>query len=113
MLLSSFEVTVIKHPIIYPVRNNAPLLPPGQRPFRANTGFNAPYEPPRWKVEDFLTGFIILEIARLKSSPKVGCLYVWVIREFFRCSSHNDCPFFHYVAVIYYREDRLSILLRY
>ena len=26
-------------------------------PFRANTGFNAPCEPPRWKVEDFLTGF--------------------------------------------------------
>jgi hypothetical protein len=37
-------------------------------PFRANTGFNAPLalletfsngvnEPPRWKVEDFLTGF--------------------------------------------------------
>ena len=25
-------------------------------PFRANMGFNAPCEPPRWKVEDFLTG---------------------------------------------------------
>jgi hypothetical protein len=29
-------------------------------PFRANTGFNAPCEPPRWKVEDFLTGFTFL-----------------------------------------------------
>ena len=28
-------------------------------PFRANTGFNAPCEHPRWKVEDFLTGFTI------------------------------------------------------
>jgi hypothetical protein len=27
--------------------------------FRANTGFNAPCEPPRWKVEDFLTGFTL------------------------------------------------------
>ena len=26
-------------------------------PFRANTGFYAPCEPPRWKVKDFLTGF--------------------------------------------------------
>ena len=26
-------------------------------PFRANMGFNAPCEPLRWKVEDFLTGF--------------------------------------------------------
>ena len=26
-------------------------------PFRANTGFNASSEPPRWKVENFLTGF--------------------------------------------------------
>ena len=32
--------------------------------FRANTGFNAPREPPRWKVEDFLTGFTsILEFS--------------------------------------------------
>src|SRR4030066_2601324 len=29
-------------------------------PFRVNTGFNAPCEPPRWKVEDFLTGFTLL-----------------------------------------------------
>ena len=28
-------------------------------PFRANTGFNAPCQPPRWKVEDFLTGFTL------------------------------------------------------
>jgi len=26
-------------------------------PFSANTEFNAPREPTRWKVEDFLTGF--------------------------------------------------------
>jgi len=44
-------------------------------PFRANTGFNAPLalletfsngvnEPPRWKVEDFLTGFTIWCVLR-------------------------------------------------
>ena len=55
---------------IYPVRYNSLRAGglPGQRPFRANTGLNAPLalletfsngvnEPPRWKVEDFLTGF--------------------------------------------------------
>jgi hypothetical protein len=26
-------------------------------PFGTNTGFNAPCEPSRWKVEDLLTGF--------------------------------------------------------
>jgi len=42
-------------------------------PFRANTGFNAPLapletfsngvnEPPRWKVEDFLTGFTLSDL---------------------------------------------------
>jgi len=46
-------------------------------PFRANTGFNAPLalletfsngvnEPPRWKVEDFLTGFTpVFAISRI------------------------------------------------
>ena len=35
-------------------------------PFRANTGFNAPCEPPRWKVEDFLTGFTpVFAISRI------------------------------------------------
>jgi hypothetical protein len=29
-------------------------------PFSARTGFNAPCEPTRWKVEDFLTGFAFL-----------------------------------------------------
>jgi hypothetical protein len=32
-------------------------FPPGQRPFGANTGFKAPCEPSRWKVENLLTGF--------------------------------------------------------
>jgi hypothetical protein len=75
--------------VFYPVRKNAPLLCSGDEPrktsgllrgediipFRANTGFNAPLapletfsngvnEPPRWKVEDFLTGFTsILELS--------------------------------------------------
>jgi hypothetical protein len=64
--------------VFYPVRKNAPLLCSGDEPrktsgllrgediipFRANTGFNAPCEPPRWKVEDFLTGFTsILEFS--------------------------------------------------
>jgi len=51
------------YPLFYPVRNNAPLLPPGQRPsgpaaaagldFRIiPAGFNAPLE--------FLTGFTYL-----------------------------------------------------
>jgi hypothetical protein len=28
-------------------------------PFGANTGFKAPCEPSRWKVEDLLTGFAL------------------------------------------------------
>ena len=38
-------------------------------PFRANTGFNAPCEPPRWKVEDFLTGFTLIVIPGLTRNP--------------------------------------------
>jgi hypothetical protein len=38
-------------------------FPPDQRPFRANTPLetfsNGVNEPPRWKVEDFLTGFTL------------------------------------------------------
>ena len=57
---------------VHPVRNNAPLLPPGQRPsgpaaaagldFRIiPAGFNAPLE--------FLTGFTLIEVLLIVEIP--------------------------------------------
>jgi hypothetical protein len=40
-------------------------------PFSANTGFNAPHEPFRWKVENFLTGFTFVSCRFRKSEESV------------------------------------------
>jgi len=57
-----FFFTPLESPAACPVRSSASIgACSGDEdiiPFRANTEFNAPCEPPRWKVEDFLTGFI-------------------------------------------------------
>ena len=41
----------------------------------ANTGFNAPCEPPRWKVEDFLTGFTPRKFLCKMSAKTQNCLF--------------------------------------
>ena len=62
---------------VYPVRNNAPLLPPGQRPsgpaaaagldfIKIPAGFNASLE--------FLTGFTVLEVFINFLIRKAHCL---------------------------------------
>ena len=51
-------------------------------PFRANTGFNAPCEPPRWKVEDFLTGFTCLLMLMGEwemQNPNAKGLMIWTL----------------------------------
>ena len=57
----SVRFTPLESPAACPVRSSASIgACSGDEdiiPFRANTGFNAPCEPPRWKVKDFLTGF--------------------------------------------------------
>ena len=57
------KFTPLESPAACPVRSSASIgACSGDEdiiPFRANTGFNALCEPPRWKVEDFLTGFTI------------------------------------------------------
>ena len=56
-----FFFTPLESPAACPVRSSASIgACSGDEdiiPFRANTEFNAPCEPPRWKVKDFLTGF--------------------------------------------------------
>jgi hypothetical protein len=66
--LGILDLTVI----IYPVRK-PPLLALGMVvvPFSANTAFDAPCEPSRWKGEDFLTGFAHYStFPLLQSCPK-------------------------------------------
>jgi len=71
LLLSYF--TPLESPVACPVRDRRSYgvcsgdeARPASRsedgdkiPFRANTGFKAPCEPSRWKVEHLLTGFTI------------------------------------------------------
>ncbi len=57
----SSHFTPLESPAACPVRSSASIGAcsgdEDKIPFGANTGFKAPCEPSRWKVEDLLTGF--------------------------------------------------------
>ena len=51
-------------------------------PFGTNTGFNAPCEPPLWKVKDFLTGFTRGEAKRMFSRFQfVETKVYWLVKK--------------------------------
>src|SRR4030042_872148 len=78
-LISGLHFTSLESPAACPVRSSASIgacnEDEDEIPFGANTGFKAPCEPSRWKVEYLLTGFIEMRVQKdIQSSDSTSLL---------------------------------------